>query len=497
MSFRDSTARRARRYNPAVLPFHDDRLVEARVVAPGDGSWFVAQAVNGGATFDVHAGAPGDRVLLRPDADAPGRAEIAALLHAGPGRRTPPCALARRCGGCHWLHLDESLQRALRRLQLIDDLRAAGVATSGVPVRSVPSPSSLAFRARVRFQTAFEDGARKVGLHRLGARETLDVPRCPVLAAPAARVYAWLREELRTLAPPGLTGFEILALPHAPGALVYLNPRDVEPPDWPRLGEALLESSRGLLAGVAVRPAPAPAPAPTTATATAGSDGSIVGRRAIAGRTPAGHPIAAGARGFVQANLGAADVLADEVVRLVRPSPGMRVLELFAGTGLLGWRLAAAGADVTGLESDPLAVEAAALLPAPRGGSLRLVCGDARATALAGHGSAPGAQGSPLAAHGSVFAGHGSAPAAQGSWLAAHDAPDVVVTDPPRAGLGPLAARLADARVPRLVLVSCSTRALARDVARLCAGGYRLRELVQVDLFPQTRHAESIALLTL
>jgi 23S rRNA (uracil1939-C5)-methyltransferase len=74
-------------------------------------------------------------------------------------------------------------------------------------------------------------------------------------------------------------------------------------------------------------------------------------------------------------------------------------------------------------------------------------------------------------------------------------APDFVVADPPRAGLerGALDALVALAP-PRLVYVSCDPSTLARDAARLLAGGYRLLEVTPFDLFPQTYHIESISL---
>jgi 23S rRNA (uracil1939-C5)-methyltransferase len=76
--------------------------------------------------------------------------------------------------------------------------------------------------------------------------------------------------------------------------------------------------------------------------------------------------------------------------------------------------------------------------------------------------------------------------------------PDFVLADPPRSGLGKAVAKeLLRIRAPRLHLVSCDPSTLARDVAALCAGGYLLKRLTLVDLFPQTFHIETIAELTL
>jgi 23S rRNA (uracil1939-C5)-methyltransferase len=77
-------------------------------------------------------------------------------------------------------------------------------------------------------------------------------------------------------------------------------------------------------------------------------------------------------------------------------------------------------------------------------------------------------------------------------------APNAIVVDPPRTGLGPALAKdlAAAAGAARLVYVSCEPATLARDLAVLAAEGLRLVSLRGYDLFPQTAHIEAIAVLT-
>ncbi len=71
---------------------------------------------------------------------------------------------------------------------------------------------------------------------------------------------------------------------------------------------------------------------------------------------------------------------------------------------------------------------------------------------------------------------------------------EVVVADPPRAGFHPKALSALIALAPaRIVYVSCNPATLARDVGELVRGGYRLRWVQPVDMFPHTPHIEAVA----
>ncbi|MFL5837305.1 MAG: class I SAM-dependent RNA methyltransferase, partial [Solirubrobacteraceae bacterium] len=74
--------------------------------------------------------------------------------------------------------------------------------------------------------------------------------------------------------------------------------------------------------------------------------------------------------------------------------------------------------------------------------------------------------------------------------------PDVVVVDPPRAGLSKKAVRrLIEAAPKKVVYVSCNPTTLAPNAAQLADAGYALRRVRPVDLFPQTPHIECVAVL--
>jgi 23S rRNA (uracil1939-C5)-methyltransferase len=75
--------------------------------------------------------------------------------------------------------------------------------------------------------------------------------------------------------------------------------------------------------------------------------------------------------------------------------------------------------------------------------------------------------------------------------------PDVVIVDPPRAGLSKkIVRRVIECDAPRIVYVSCNPTTLAPNAAQLTEAGYRLRRVTPVDMFPHTPHVECVAVLT-
>ena len=94
-------------------------------------------------------------------------------------------------------------------------------------------------------------------------------------------------------------------------------------------------------------------------------------------------------------------------------------------------------------------------------------------------------------------AGLGNVRAEQGSsedfLTALNQAPEFVLLDPPRAGLGKIVVRrLTELRPRQIVIVACDPATLARDLAGLVAAGYRIGKMTLLDLFPQTYHLETV-----
>ena len=75
--------------------------------------------------------------------------------------------------------------------------------------------------------------------------------------------------------------------------------------------------------------------------------------------------------------------------------------------------------------------------------------------------------------------------------------PDIIIVDPPRAGMHPdMAQYLPKLKAKKIVYVSCNPTTQARDVKILCEKGYELKKSIMVDMFPHTPHIENIVLLS-
>ena len=180
----------------------------------------------------------------------------------------------------------------------------------------------------------------------------------------------------------------------------------------------------------------------------------------VAGRTLS-FEIAPGA--FFQTNTSGAELLYSMVVEDAAPSGGETALDLYCGTGTIGICLAGAVERVIGIEL----VEEAVL--------------NARENAAQNE-----------VANAEFHAGDVAETLAE-----LRPTADVVVVDPPRAGLMPQAhEELERIDAERLVYVSCNPKALARDLRRLTEAGWTVARLRPVDMFPQTAHVETVALLT-
>jgi 23S rRNA (uracil1939-C5)-methyltransferase len=170
-------------------------------------------------------------------------------------------------------------------------------------------------------------------------------------------------------------------------------------------------------------------------------------------------------KSFFQTNTRQAETLYEVVKQYAGLSGEEHVYDLYSGVGSIGIYLSAWCKKVTGIEQIPEAVE------------------DAKLNASIN-----------MADHCSFFTGDVKLLLDE-KFLQERGKPDVIVTDPPRAGMHEEVIKtLCASGVPRLVYVSCNPATMARDLS-LMRDTYELIKVQPVDMFPHTPHIESVALL--
>jgi 23S rRNA (uracil1939-C5)-methyltransferase len=409
----------------------DGAVLIESVAAGGDGVGRLAD----GITVFVPRTAPGDRVSLtrvrRSRRHA--RAAVARVVAPGPGRVEPRCAHFVRdgCGGCQWQHLSAEAQGAAKRRVAGDALRRIGALAVEDPPL-VPSPRAFGYRATITLTVRWSPEGPIAGFHRGEAADPVfALDRCEIAREEVSALWTALRPALA-------------ALPR--GQDVRLKLRVAND------GALHVVVGGGLGAWTT--------PQPLAAAAAAAGLAATVWWEPTAGavRRMAGPPADRGAVAFEQVNPEVAAALRAVVLELVPPAAG-RALDLYAGAAEIGLALASRGWDVDAVEADPGAAARAGEQARRQGSGLRVVAD--RVERCLG----------------------GLLPA------------DLVIANPPRAGLDAAVTALLAERPPaRLVYVSCDPATLARDLRRLGAEPARL-SLTCFDMFPQTSHVETLAVL--
>jgi 23S rRNA (uracil1939-C5)-methyltransferase len=451
-----------------AAPVERDQELELEIDSLAYGGNGVAR-LNGFVVF-VRRGLPGDRVRARVTKVKRNHAEALAteVLAPGPSRVDAPCAHYPACGGCRFQDLAYETQLAAKEAQVADALRRiGGIAEPPLePILAAESP--FHYRNKLEYSFTQTPSGPALGFHKAGRwDEVLEIARCWLTTdlgnAIRDAVRDWAREEglvaydqaeqmgyLRHLVvrEGRNTGQALVLLVTAPGEL----------PDPDYFVETLraFPEVRSIHWAVNDR----------VAEVTNLPSKLLWGEEAIEEEL-GGLRFRIRPNAFLQTNT----AMAERLYALAREYAGLTgdetVYDLYCGIGTIGLSMARSALTVWGIEVSEESV-ACALENAELNGI----------------------------ANAAFFAGNVGQVVEE--LLERSGPPDVVVVDPPRAGLaGKALRRLGRLGAPRLVYVSCNPTTLAGDVKALRAEyGYELRRVTPVDMFPHTPHVESVALLT-
>jgi 23S rRNA (uracil1939-C5)-methyltransferase len=430
---------------------------------------------NGVARLDgfvvfVRRGLPGDRVRARVTKVKRSHAEAVAteVVRPGPQRVEPRCAHYPACGGCRFQDLAYEAQLAQKQMQVRDALqRLAGIAEPPLAEIVPCEPEIFHYRNKLEYSFTATPAGPALGFHRAGRwDEVLEVERCWLVDEVGNRirdaVRDWAREE----------GLEPYSQEDGSGYLRHLVVRQGR-----NSGQALVQLvtakgerfETGYLVEVlrripevrSVHWAINDTPAEVTNLPTRLLWGEEWIEEELCGLRFRVRPNA-----FLQTNTAMAERLYGLARDAAQLSGGETVWDLYCGIGTIGLTLARDALTVWGIEVSEESVACA------------LENAELNAVANA-----------------AFFAGNVGQVVEE--LLERSGPPDVVVVDPPRAGLaGKALRRLGGIGAPRLVYVSCNPTTFAGDAKTLREEyGYELLRVTPVDMFPHTPHVECVALL--
>ncbi len=429
-------------------------LLEVEIDSLAFGGRGVARA--DGLVVFVTGALPGDRVRAEVTKSKRKFAEarVVELLSPAPDRVPDRCVHGGEpCPGAPWQGLPYERQLAHKQEQVGDALRRLG-GLDGFEMEPIEAAAET-WRYRNKLEYSFgadDEGEAILGFHARGRWDRIvDVEDCMLASerGNAARneVREWARFE--SIAPYDRRAQE--------GVLRNLVVREGR-----RTGQ--------IQTRLVTSPARFPRPPVDLHTAVEGPSGGTDGPTGALGEERlreeiCGLKLEMSHGAFFQTNTEMAERLYGVVAEFAGLSGSERVFDLYCGIGTIGLTMAGRAGEVWGLEIVPEAI-ADAEANAKRNGiaGARFLVANARTGVR------------PL--------------------IEEAGRPDVVVIDPPRAGLSQkIVRRVIECEAPRIVYVSCNPTTLAPNAAQLVEAGYRLSRVRPVDMFPQTPHIECVALL--
>lgn len=433
-----------------------------------------------GYTVFVDKAVPGDRVLARIIKKKQSYAEARTIevVEASPDRVAAPCKYSGMCGGCKWQFLHYDRQIEYKRQHVIDAVSRIGAVT-GVDVHeTIPSAALFGYRNKMEFSCSDRrwllpeelgdpdiEKTFALGLHVPGTFDKIiDIDQCMLHPPQGNRILNDVKDYMKASGFPayGIKSHEgfwrFLMLRHSVAHdqwLVNLITADDRPETVEPLAGLLMEAHDnivGVVNNVSGKKA---------AISLGDFEKPIAGKSGLNERLgPFEFEISANS--FFQTNTRGAETIYETVSHYAGLSGSESVVDLYCGTGTIAIWLSARAGMVHGFEIVESAV-ADAEKNCRRNGveNCRFTTGDIRdAISSIDH------------------------------------RPDVLVIDPPRAGMHKDVVQKAGALgAERIVYVSCNPATLARDIA-LLSEAYSIDEIQPVDMFPHTYHIEAVAKLT-
>ena len=454
------------------MPLQKNQILTLRIERLSSDGSGVAHSADGEAVF-VPGTAPGDeaRVRIVKDCGRYAFGILDELLTPSPDRIPVDCPVAGPCGGCSLRHLDYAAELRAKQESVLDAFRRIGGLE--VPVLDIlPSPEVDRYRNKVQFPVgADKNGVPCIGFYAGRTHRIVPCPDCKLQPSMLNEIGNALcaffaRQGIRPYdeqSGKGLVRHIFLRRgAHSGQIMVCLVCTRAKLPH----AEQLCTVLRGQFPAISTILLNVNA---KNTNVILGSENHILYGPGYIEDTLCGVPVRLGPLSFYQVNTLAAERLYGVAAQYAQLTPDDTLLDLYCGMGTIGLSMAGQCRELIGVEIVPEAIESAKANAARMGEAVaaksRFFCADA------------GQAATQLAAEG------------------LH--PDIVMLDPPRKGCDEATLSAVVRMAPRrVVYVSCNPATAARDAAWLEKNGYHTEKVQPVDLFPRTKHCETVVLLS-
>jgi 23S rRNA (uracil1939-C5)-methyltransferase len=390
--------------------------------------------------------APGDTVVARviEQKERFSIGELAQIVSPSPARRTPPCPYVGECGGCSWQHLNYENQLKAKQQSVDDALRRIGK-LSGYDLRPIiPAAREYNYRRRIRLQVGH---GRELGFYGASSHHLVNIDSCLIAEDALNRVLDTLRRWTRGMNTV-IEHLEVVTGDEPNQTVVVASVVDhFIPRDEPACAN-LVDMESGIN-GVIVS-----------------GDGwrKIWGEPRITVRLSPDLDLNVDADVFTQVNPEGNRRILDELLSAGAFQHDHQVLELFCGGGNFTLPVARRVKDLVAVEGHRPSINNGKLNAQKNGiDNIRWIC-------------------APV-------------PKAVAELKRKRERFSKIILDPPRAGAKGIETDLSALGAARIFYVSCNPATLARDLAALTKLGYKLGTVQPIDLFPQTFHVETLAVL--
>ncbi|HWR45571.1 23S rRNA (uracil(1939)-C(5))-methyltransferase RlmD [Sporomusa sp.] len=384
-----------------------------------------------------------------------------------PHRITPECAIYNKCGGCQLQHLTYEEQLHSKRQQVVDAVTRIGKLPEVVVHPTLGADTPWYYRNKMQFPVGHKNSEILIGCYAQGSHDIVDTDNCLIQHQVNNDIVREVRSvigELGIEPYDELTGQGIIRhvlgrVGTATGEVMVVM---VTATDRLPQREALIERLKSNIAGLVS--IVQNVNSKRTNIIMGNETVTLWGRDTITDKMGE-FSFAISARSFFQVNTSQAEVLYNQAVKYAGLTGAETVIDAYCGTGTITLFLARQAAQVYGIEIvEPAIIDARKNAVTNNVRNVEFIVGDT------------------IDIMPRMFK--------QGI------RPDVIVVDPPRAGCEQKVLETFVRMEPkRIVYVSCNPASLARDLAVLSSLGYVAREIQPVDMFPQTFHVESVAVI--